>query len=110
MTKPYGQYNILIEEFSSDKSLKDAATRFLQERRQRSGGEENEPVQKPESAPAVEEIVEKPHEIVAEQQPETVGTAVEAEPVGMTEEVVPEPSIQIKTVGRIRMPERCWKI
>lgn len=99
------QYNILIEEFSSDKSLKDAATRFLQERRQRSGGEENEPVQKPESAPAVEEIVEKPHEIVAEQQPETVGTAVEAEPVGMTEEVVPEPSIQIKTVGRIDLGE-----
>ena len=89
------QYNMLMEHFSNDKSLKDAAAKFLQERRQRSGGDDteseikSEAAEQSESAPVIEQ--------------ERVETKPEPEPIFEPEasDEPEEPSIQIKTVGRI---------
>lgn len=98
------QYNMLIENFSDDKSLKDAATRFLQERRQRSGGDE-EPERKEEPAHVrVVEPAETKVEVKAEseaeakaEEPAEVKTAVEAS----EEDAGAEPLIRFKPVGKI---------
>ncbi|MBO4498855.1 MAG: translation initiation factor IF-2 [Bacteroidaceae bacterium] len=86
------QYNMLIENFSDDKSLKDEATRFLQERRQRSGGDD-EAVQKDEPAnvKAAEPAAVKSEEPAQEKEAEKVPE----------EEPVPDPVIRFKPVGKI---------
>ncbi len=67
------QYNMLVAEFSQDKSLRDEATRFLQDRQSKRTQEEQPVVQ------------EQP---VQEKQPEPA-------------KVSPEPAIRFKTVGKI---------
>lgn len=98
------QYNMLIEGFSSDKSLKDEATKFLQERRMRSGSDDSDSSQKEDAASKTEtasaRIAENP--VVVEnikvdpeiRQPENIASVVESET---------EPAINIKTVGRINL-------
>ena len=98
------QYNMLIEGFSSDKSLKDEATKFLQERRMRSGSDDSDSLQKEDAASKTEtasaRIAENP--VVGEnikvdpeiRQPENIASVVESET---------EPAINIKTVGRINL-------
>ncbi|MCQ2075035.1 MAG: translation initiation factor IF-2 [Bacteroidaceae bacterium] len=98
------QYNMLIEGFSSDKSLKDEATKFLQERRMRSGSDDSDSLQKEDAASKTEtasaRIAENP--VVVEnikvdpeiRQPENIASVVESET---------EPAINIKTVGRINL-------
>ena len=69
------EYNILIAEFSGDKSLREEATRFLQDRK--SGRSQ------------------------VEEQPEPVEVKAEPAPAAKAEEVKAEPVIQFKTVGKI---------
>lgn len=87
------QYNMLIEGFSDDKSLKDAAAKFLQERRLRSGSDDVETETKSESAEEAAPVPEVEEEHV-EAKPEPV-------PEPVISEEPEEPSIQIKTVGKI---------
>ena len=87
------QYNLLIEGFSSDKSLKEEATRFLQERKSRSGNDEPEMVT---SSPEPELSVTS----TATSLDESVISPALDEPVVIEPEIVQE-TIQIKTVGKI---------
>ena len=98
------QYNMLIEGFSSDKSLKDEATKFLQERRMRSGGDDSDSSQKEDASQKMETVsaktVDNP---IAE---ETVKPEPEIRPreiVEPAEESEAEPAINIKTVGKINL-------
>ena len=70
------QYNLLVAEYSQDKSLREEATRFLQDRMSRKSAPE-EPVQE-----------EKP----AKKEPEVIETVLPEEPV-----------IKFKTVGKINL-------
>ncbi len=70
------QYNLLVAEYSQDKSIREEATRFLQDRLNRKSGPE-EPVQE-----------EKP----ARKEPEMIETVIPDEPV-----------IKFKTVGKINL-------
>lgn len=107
------QYNMLMEHFSNDKSLKDAATKFLQERRQRNGNEEPEapaasskPVAEEPQKPVQTEVHKplKPEPAAVRQDAEKIATPVteeknrEAETV---QEEKPEPVIKLRTVGKI---------
>ncbi len=98
------QYNMLIEGFSSDKSLKDEATKFLQERRMRSGGDDSDSSQKEDAAQKMETVSVKTvdNPIVEE----TVKPEPEIRPreiVEPAEESEAEPAINIKTVGKINL-------
>ena len=75
------QYNMLVAEFSQDKSLRDQATRFLQDRHNKRSTPE---VPEPEVKPAVK----------AAQEPEMIETQLPDEPV-----------IKFKTVGKINLDE-----
>ena len=70
------QYNLLVAEYSQDKTIREEATRFLQDRLNRKSGPE-EPVQE-----------EKP----ARKEPEMIETVIPDEPV-----------IKFKTVGKINL-------
>ena len=70
------QYNLLVAEYSQDKSIREEATRFLQDRMSRKATPE-EPVQE-----------EKP----AKKEPEVIETVIPEEPV-----------IKFKTVGKINL-------
>ena len=72
------QYNLLVAEFSQDKTIRDEATRFLQDRQSRKSAPE-EPVQE-----------EKPAK--KEPEPEMIETVIPEEPV-----------IKFKTVGKINL-------
>ena len=72
------QYNLLVAEFSQDKTIRDEATRFLQDRQSRKSAPE-EPVQE-----------EKPAK--KGQEPEMIETVIPEEPV-----------IKFKTVGKINL-------
>ena len=98
------QYNMLIEGFSSDKSLKDEATKFLQERRMRSGGDDSDSSQKEDASQKMETVSAKTvdNPIVEE----TVKPEPEIRPreiVEPAEESEAEPAINIKTVGKINL-------
>lgn len=98
------QYNMLIEGFSSDKSLKDEATKFLQERRMRSGGDDSDSSQKEDASQKMETVSVKTMDnpIVEE----TVKPEPEIRPreiVEPAEESEAEPAINIKTVGKINL-------
>lgn len=105
------QYNLLIEGFSGDKSLKEEATKFLQERRQRTGGEDSDAELKDDKPVRnIEPVAEKKD--VADETPVSHipdNEAVTAAQVNVIEErepeletdVVPSQTIQIKTVGKI---------
>ena len=71
------QYNLLVAEYSQDKSLRDEATKFLQDRMSRKTAPEE---------PAQEEKPVKP----ARKEPEMIETVIPEEPV-----------IKFKTVGKI---------
>ena len=72
------QYNLLVAEFSQDRSIREEATRFLQDRQSRKTVQD-EPVQE-----------EKP----AAKEPEVIETVLPEEPV-----------IKFKTVGKINLDE-----
>ena len=73
------QYNLLVAEYSQDKSIREEATRFLQDRISRKAAPE-EPVQE-----------EKPAKPV-KKEPEMIETVIPAEPV-----------IKFKTIGKINL-------
>ena len=73
------QYNLLVAEYSQDKSIREEATRFLQDRISRKAAPE-QPVQE-----------EKPAKPV-KKEPEMIETVIPAEPV-----------IKFKTVGKINL-------
>ena len=76
------QYNLLVAEYSQDKTIRDEATRFLQDRMNRKSGPE-EPVQE-----------EKP----IRKEPEMIETVIPDEPV-----------IKFKTVGKINLDSQVDK-
>ena len=105
------QYNLLIEGFSGDKSLKEEATKFLQERRQRTGGEDSDAELRDEK-PVRNIEPEAERKDFADETPVSHipdNEAVAAAQVNVVEEREPEPdtevaplqTIQIKTVGKI---------
>ncbi len=105
------QYNLLIEGFSGDKSLKEEATKFLQERRQRTGGEDSDAELKDDKPVRNIEPVAEKKDVADETSVSHIpdNEAVTAAQVNVIEErepeletdVVPSQTIQIKTVGKI---------
>ena len=72
------QYNLLVAEFSQDKTIREEANRFLQDRQSRKTVQD-EPVQEEKPAP---------------KEPQVIETVVPEEPV-----------IKFKTVGKIKLDE-----
>ncbi len=101
------QYNMLIEGFSSDKSLKDEATKFLQERRMRQGNDDADNTQKEEPVTVdverSDEAFDDSSKLEVTQLEETVVELSEIQDNREEEAVIkqPEPVINIKTVGKI---------
>ncbi len=73
------QYNLLVAEFSQDKSIREEATRFLHDRMNKKSTSD-------------EPVVEKEEEKPASKEPEMIKTVLPEEPV-----------IKIKTVGKINL-------
>jgi len=73
------QYNLLVAEFSQDKTIREEATRFLQDRMNKKSAPDE---------PVVEKVVEKS----APKEPEMIETVLPEEPV-----------IKFKTVGKINL-------
>lgn len=103
------QYNLLIEGFSGDKSLKEEATKFLQERRQRTGGEDSDAELKDEKSirnigPEAEKkdvADETPVSHIPDNETSAQVNVIEEREPELETEVVTSQTIQIKTVGKI---------
>ena len=103
------QYNLLIEGFSGDKSLKDAATKFLQERKQRSNDDSDstETAQEKPAAATAKSAASKLVAAAAKSATVAAKSVAGKEPEEMKIEV--EPAISFKTVGKIDLDEGAKK-